>query len=179
MAIIGWIREADKAACGGLVIEGDRSCNSNGRPHAFEGAQLACKKTCSIAEGYPGRRLMNGCSSVIHGMKTSGGCPLLSTLNDQDGVSSGGIVPSSFFLNTNGIWTGVAVDANEHRYDEQAQLSHQHTQGIPYHIETMDGRSLSGRIGPDGRLPRVNTFGEDEYTVLWGDEALARMNGRS
>lgn len=39
----------------------------------------------------------------------------------------------------------------------------------------MDGRVFSGRIGPDGLLPRVDTFGEDEYTVLWGDDALAKL----
>lgn len=39
----------------------------------------------------------------------------------------------------------------------------------------MDGRVFSGRNGPDGLLPRVDTFGEDEYIVLWGDDALAKL----
>ena len=45
---------------------------------------------------------------------------------------------------------------------------------MPYFVETKDGRTFSGRVGEDGMLPRVETYGEDEYTVLWGDEALAR-----
>jgi hypothetical protein len=49
-------------------------------------------------------------------------------------------------------------------------------EGVPYFIETMDGRTFSGRVGADGLLPRIDTYGEDEYKVLWGDEALAKMN---
>lgn len=176
MKIIGWIREGDKAACGGLVMEGDPFCNGQGRADAFQGARMACKKNCTIAEGFVGRTLTNRRHAVIHGMQTSGACPLLSTLNDLDGVSNGGgPVSSAFFLNAAGHWTGAASMPDQPRYDEQTQLQHQRAEGVPYHIETMDGRILSGRIGPDGLLPRVDTYGEDDYTILWGDEALARM----
>jgi uncharacterized Zn-binding protein involved in type VI secretion len=60
-------------------------------------------------------------------------------------------------------------------YDEQLRLVAPPIEGVPYFIETRDGRSLSGRTGPGGLLPRIDTPGEDEYTVLWGDEALAKM----
>ncbi|WP_208280504.1 PAAR domain-containing protein [Massilia oculi] len=176
MKIIGWIREGDTAACGGVVTEGDWLCRGRGRAYAFQGAQMACKKKCLIADGFSRRTLTNGRASVIHGMVTSGGCPLLSTLNDLDGVSNGGgRVPTSFFLNADGHWTGDAPALDEHPYDEQVLLRHQRAEGLPYLIETMDGRVFSGRIGPDGLLPRVDTFGEDEYSVLWGDDALAKM----
>ncbi len=110
MKIIGWIRQGDKAACGGLVAEGDPFCTGRGKPYAFQGAKMACEKTCSITQGFVRRTLTNGCA-----------------------------------------------------------------EGLPYYIETMDGRVFSGRIGPDGLLPRVDTCGEDEYTVLWGDDALAKL----
>jgi uncharacterized Zn-binding protein involved in type VI secretion len=108
MEIIGWIREGDRAACGGLVVEGDQSCISHGRPYSFQGAHLACKKKCSIAEGFVRCTLTNGRSAVIHGMKTSGGCPLLSTLNDIDGVSNeaGTTVPLSFVQDNSDDWVG-------------------------------------------------------------------------
>jgi hypothetical protein len=111
-------------------------------------------------------------------MMTSGGCPLLSTLNEQDGVGNEGGAPvaTSFFLNADGYWTGVMPPApHEDPLDEQTQLQAPHAEGMPYFVETMDGRTFSGRIGPDGLLPRIDTHGEDEYTVVWGDEALARM----
>lgn len=63
-------------------------------------------------------------------------------------------------------------------YDEQSQLVASPIEGVHYFIEAPDGRTLSGRAGPGGLLPRVQTEGEKEYTVLWGDEALARMMGR-
>ena len=50
-------------------------------------------------------------------------------------------------------------------------------EGVPYRIEVEDGRVLSGSIGVDGLLPRIETIGLAGYTVYWGDEALARCDG--
>ena len=137
---------------------------------------MACEKKCSIAQGFVRRTLTNGRAAVVHGMQTSSDCPRLSTLNDLDGVSNGGgAVAASFFMNADGQWTGAAAAPDEPHYDEQALLRHRRAEGLPYRIETMDGRVFSGRIGPDGLLPRVDTFGADEYTVLWGDDALAKL----
>jgi uncharacterized Zn-binding protein involved in type VI secretion len=60
-------------------------------------------------------------------------------------------------------------------YDEQPRLVAPPIEGVPYFIETRDGRTLSGRTGPSGLLPRIETHGEDDYTVLWGDMALAKI----
>jgi uncharacterized Zn-binding protein involved in type VI secretion len=179
MEIIGWIRQGDKAACGGLVAEGDQFCISHGMPYAFEGARMACKKNCVIAEGLQHSILTNGRAQVTHGMKTSAGCPLLSTLNERDGVANerGQAAPTSFFLNADGVWAAVApIAPHEEPYDEQARLHVPRAEGVPYYVETNDGRTFSGRVGADGLLPRIDTYGEDEYTVLWGDEALAKMS---
>lgn len=62
-------------------------------------------------------------------------------------------------------------------YDERPRLVAPPIEGLPYHIETGDGRRFSGRTGRDGLLPRIVTEGEGEYHVYWGDEALARMIG--
>lgn len=78
-----WIREGDRAACDGMVIEGDQSCTSHGRAYAFEGARLICQKKCVIAEGTTRRTLTHGRKAVLHGMKTSSGCSLLSSLDDH------------------------------------------------------------------------------------------------
>ncbi|WP_288407176.1 PAAR domain-containing protein [uncultured Herbaspirillum sp.] len=178
MKIIGWIREGDRAACGAMVVEGDRTCRSHGRAYTFVGARMACPKNCVIAEGFTRSTLTNGRARVIHGMKTSGGCPCLSTLNDIDGVgnSSGDTVAEQYFLDADGQWTGI-TGHSPHKvpHDEQLQLIAPLIAGVPYYVETTDGRRLSGRIGLDGLLPRVDTHDEDEYAVYWGDDALAKM----
>jgi hypothetical protein len=62
-------------------------------------------------------------------------------------------------------------------YDEQPQLVAPPIEGMPYYVETMDGRTFHGHLGADGLLPRIDTLNEDEYSVYWGDEALAKMDG--
>jgi uncharacterized Zn-binding protein involved in type VI secretion len=69
----------------------------------------------------------------------------------------------------------VSSTAERAIYNEQPRLVAPPIEGVPYFIETPDGRTFSGRTGSGGLLPRIDTHGEDEYTVLWGDEALAKM----
>lgn len=49
--------------------------------------------------------------------------------------------------------------------------------GYPYYIETTSGDVYSGRIDSLGMFPRIPTDGSDQYTVYWGDEALAKQQG--
>lgn len=178
MKIIGWIRYGDKAACGGTVIEGDQTCLSHGRAYAFQGARMACRKNCIIAHGFPRSTLTNGRPQVIHGMKTSAGCPLQSTLNDIDGIgnASGETVAEKYYLNAEGDWAPLKEPERcAVPYDEQPKLDAPTIDGLPWYVQTMDGRTFSGRTGPDGRLPRIHTHGEDEYVVYWGDDALIKI----
>lgn len=64
-------------------------------------------------------------------------------------------------------------------HDEQTHIVSPHLEGVPYYIETSDGRVFSGCIPANGVLPRVVTQGEEAYTVFWGDEALAKQAGES
>jgi uncharacterized Zn-binding protein involved in type VI secretion len=61
-------------------------------------------------------------------------------------------------------------------HDERPRLVAPSIDGVPYFIETADGRIFSGRTSADGLLPRVATQEAAEYMVYWGDEALARAN---
>jgi uncharacterized protein (DUF2345 family) len=45
----------------------------------------------------------------------------------------------------------------------------------PYFIEAVDGRTRAGRTDATGLLPRIGTDASDDYTVHWGDDALARQ----
>ncbi|WP_244438794.1 hypothetical protein [Paraburkholderia dilworthii] len=61
-------------------------------------------------------------------------------------------------------------------YDEQVTaIGRGSFEGYPYLIETADGQAFSGRLDRSARLPRVHTHAASDYTVYWGDEALARQ----
>ncbi|TFW29612.1 PAAR domain-containing protein [Massilia horti] len=166
MEVIGWIREGDKAACGGTVVEGDQNCHSDGRAYAFEGARMACPKNCVIAEGYEFRTVTNGCNQVLHGMKTSGGCPLLSTINDFDGLfnESGEEVPIRFVLDDAGKWVGKTNDG----YDHQFLLTDEST-GNPlpnrYYRMTLNGKVTEGKSDAHGKTEKVTSDDPAEVTV--------------
>jgi uncharacterized Zn-binding protein involved in type VI secretion len=181
MQIIGWVRVGDSAACGGTVSEGLDTNTAYGQALTFRGARMQCPKmNCVIVGHVPTATMQNGREMVHHGHLTSGGCPLLSTLNDiagvgiEDGVSTPAVVLEPGGRN----WAPAAV--GEDAYDEQAQLTAEGNvtlAGLPYYIETTNGRTLSGRADALGLLPRVESPGADEYVVFWGDEALTKMNG--
>jgi hypothetical protein len=65
-------------------------------------------------------------------------------------------------------------------YDEQVHSSASGVTlaGYPYLIEAPGGQTRAGRLDASGKLPRIDT-GESsgEYTVYWGDEALAKQSG--
>ena len=156
MRIIGWIREGDQAACGELVTEGDPCSISDGRSLAFEGARMGCTNGCVIAEGYSPDKLFNGRSPVLHGMRTSGGCPLLSTLNDIDGVGNDRSeeVPIRFVRNKAGEWTGRTNEG----YDQQFVLTDRQTGEVlanrHYRI-IFNGKTIEGETDTDGKTVTV------------------------
>ncbi len=119
---------------------------------------------------------MDGKLLVLHGHRTSHGCPLISGLNGTAGWGdeSGTHVPTDFFLNSAGEWV-AKTKTNEQQFDEQTHLVSSGIAGVPYYVQTNDGRVFSGHVDEGGTLPRIDTYGEDEYTVLWGDEALAKL----
>lgn len=186
MEIIGWVRELDHAACGGTVVEGDPFTISDGRPYAFQGARMTCKKNCVIAEGYAFSTLTNGCSQVIHGMKTSGGCPLISTLNDIDGVGNegGDAIASRFYQTTEGEWLPKfgPEHVTEESPDEQVRAIDAKTgKPIPelaYYIEAPDGSTYTGYTDADGLCERVTTYQPEQLTVWFGEDAEKKKQGK-
>ncbi|WP_058894721.1 PAAR domain-containing protein [Herbaspirillum rubrisubalbicans] len=166
MKIIGWIRYGDKAACGGTVIEGDQTCLSHGRAYAFQGARMACRKNCIIAHGFPRSTLTNGRSQVIHGMKTSAGCPLQSTLNEIDGVGSddGEEIPVRFVQNDEGEWIGKMNEG----YDQHFVVTDEQTgQALAnrYYRMTCNGKVIEGKTDIDGKTSKVSSDDPVEVTI--------------
>ena len=181
MQIIGWVRVGDQAGCGGTVAEGLSTSTAYGRALAFRGARMQCRKQdCVIVGHHATSTMANRREKVHHGHLTSGGCPLLSTLNDVAGVGveKGMSAPTVVLQPGGSNW--VAAAAGQPSYDEQAHLRGESgvpLAGLPYFIETSNGRTLSGRADRNGLLPRIDTVEAEEYSVFWGDEALVRTSG--
>ncbi|WP_334041971.1 PAAR domain-containing protein [Burkholderia ambifaria] len=78
--------------------------------------------------------------------------------------------------------TGGVVSVKKGAFDEQveARASGDAIEGpeeYPYYIETADGRVHSGVTDTSGELMRIHTGDESgEYTVYWGDEAIAKKH---
>ena len=86
MEILGYICQGDTANCGATVEEGSpQDTADGGRAYTFQGARMRCDKQCVIVGGVPGSTLSNGRPQVVHGMRTSNGCALISNLNGTDG----------------------------------------------------------------------------------------------
>ncbi|WP_020656737.1 PAAR domain-containing protein [Massilia niastensis] len=152
MDIIGWIRQGDQAACGGVVAEGDPTRSSHGRAFAYQGARMACRKNCVIAEGYLHATLANRRCQVLHGMATSAGCPLASTLNDVDGVGNGKreAIPVRFVQDGDGAWSGRMNEG----HDRHFVLVDEHTgESLPVRHDRMgcNGEVVEGKTDADGR----------------------------
>jgi uncharacterized Zn-binding protein involved in type VI secretion len=189
------IRQGDSTSHGGTVLEGSPTDICMGKPIAYMGHKVHCPKcrgTYPIIEGVL-TSAFYGKGVAVAGMKTSCGATLIaSQFTDTVEWSSGA-----------GGGTAAAGGASEHPakaaassalgsasaaklssradnsagYDEQTHLASTAIEGIPYLIETTDGRKITGRATDDGLLPRIETDSEAEYTVYWGDEALAKSEG--
>ena len=92
----------------------------------------------------------------------------------DDGLKGLGEVISSRTI------TGRVVSIKKGAFDEQVEAKTSGSiahgpEGYPYYIETADGRVHSGVLDASGALPRVHTGdGSGDYTVYWGDEAIAK-----
>lgn len=64
------------------------------------------------------------------------------------------------------------------RFDEQVSfcppVSGGDLAGLPFFIETANGRRFSGVLDEQGTLPRISTEDLGRYEIFWGDDALAR-----
>ncbi|KVX70188.1 PAAR domain-containing protein [Burkholderia stagnalis] len=90
----------------------------------------------------------------------------------NDRVEGNGKVVSSLTA------TGSVASIKKGAFDEQVTVTEHRVGGLPYYIETTDGRVHSGRLGVDGVLPRIHTGDNSvDYTVYWGDDALAKQHG--
>lgn len=166
MHIIGWIRQGDQAACGGTVAEGERAFAHQGQAFSFQGAAMSCQKNCVIVEGFAGSTLGSSRCRVLHGMKTSAGCPLLSTLNGLDGVSkaSGAAPPVRFVRDDSGEWAGKPDEG----YDQHFLLHDQQT-GAPlsnrHYRLSCNGQTIEGKTDAAGKTAKLAADDPSEVLI--------------
>lgn len=193
------IRLGDPTSHGGKVIEGSASDICHGKPIAYLGHKVYCPKckgTFSIIEGALTTSFY-GKGVALAGMKTSCGATLIATqftdvVEWGGGAAEGGadmvLAPDRAdreksasklaALQANPQTPDLDSESNN-AFDEQAVLLASTIDGLPYLIETPDGRQFTGRATAEGKLPRIDTENAEEYTVYWGDEALAKLEGES
>ena len=185
------IRQGDTTSHGGTVLEGSPFDLCMGKPISYFGHKVYCPKCKGIfpiAEGVTTTSFY-GQGVAVAGMKTSCGALLIaSQFTDTVEWSTGTWQAAEQSTATAAAAAQLAPGALPPRsssaalegaeiYDEQTQLHASESGGIPYFVETKDGRRFSGRATMEGIIPRVETYNEEEYIVYWGDVALAKMEG--
>lgn len=166
---------------GGTVVGASAVSDTHGKRIARVGDLVTCPKkghggTTTIVSGDP-TFIIDGAAAARHGDKCACGATLVASqavTTAQGGGVQGACGPAS-----NAAHLRDASAEAVHGFDEQVELvfSSIFAAGVPYFIRTSDGRTRAGRVGPDGRLPRIETPSKETYTVWVGDEALALMNG--
>ncbi|VWD37376.1 MULTISPECIES: PAAR domain-containing protein [Burkholderia] len=157
IAVVG-----DTLSTGGNVLpHGGPPITMNGHQVALIGGPAfcaACKATGVIAKsGGPYRMSMAGESAldqdivpkppkIIAGLCGEAWC--------DDMVEGHGKVISSLTA------TGGVAAVKKGAFDEQVKATEHQVDGLPYYIETADGRVHFGRLDASGTLPRVYT-GDD------------------
>ncbi|SIT48509.1 conserved hypothetical protein [Paraburkholderia ribeironis] len=177
------IRHGDPTTTGGFVIAYSSTIHDDGKKVALSGDEATCGncngtfKIFGTGEGMSEKRrvVVVEYDLVLCPCKRNrvivGNNPGI-FLQCDDGR------PDS--VSTSAATTAGASSTTVSVYDEQvcAAAAEATLAGYPYYIETADGCIESGRIDANGRLPRIATgAGADEYTVYWGDEALAKEFG--
>ncbi|RKP46817.1 PAAR domain-containing protein [Trinickia fusca] len=147
----------------------------------------ACKRTGLIAKTGGPRRLrfmgetaadgdvvLCSCSTPPRIVATLAGESWCDDMADTMGVVS----PTEAAGNSVATAGGGIASAVTGTFDEQVRATESGaSEGYPYFVEASDGQVFSGRLDEHGHLPRVYTYSADDYTVYWGDEALAKQDG--
>lgn len=155
---------------GGIVQEADNRFLIEGIPVHLEGMKHfcpLCKTTTTAISAGRGFLNVQGRTIIMAGDLSTCGAQFLP---QQSLVvrSSGGT------SNVSSIKEQSSALSNEAVFDEQIIAEFGFSEGMPYFIETSNGKTYEGTIGSDGKLPRVETEVEETYQLYLGDEALIK-----
>jgi len=189
-----FLARGDRAG-GAVINDGLTSVTCSNPPPSVEIATLGMKTWCDACgrEGYiapRGPRLRgngpNGKPWALSGDINVCGCnppPVFDAVRGMKMVLTAEDIAA--FNGSSNLLSGAtpadipdALADESATYDEQVCVLIDTTlpQRYPYLIETNDGRIFSGRTNCNGQLPRVDTAADEDYTIYWGDDALAHKS---
>lgn len=160
---------------GGIVQESENSFLVEGIPVHIEGMKHFCPKCQAMVSAQSsGRGFLQaaGRTIIMAGDKATCGAtykPNQNLVLREVGSSSGSSVSETAVSNF--INSGTTKI-----FDEQVAAHFSFAEGMPYFIETNDGRTYQGTIGADGRLPRIEDVEQGSYSLYLGEEALERSS---
>ena len=148
--------EGDAVWCPACKTRGHILCVGPRHSNSFHGRKDALDGDLCICQCEPPPRLIHSMTGMSH------------VLTHEELIAQGFAqhpVQSNF--------KGEAGDYDEavllSSYGQAASLA-----GLPFFIETTDGRRFSGRLDAAGMMPRIATESLGNYEIFWGDDALAR-----
>jgi uncharacterized Zn-binding protein involved in type VI secretion len=172
------VRHGDPTTTRGFVIAYSSTMHDDGKKIALFGDTA----TCGNCEGaYPIYATGEGVSekgrvAVVHGDKVLCPCGKNRVIAGSDAGCHLERQRDLSATGTTGLGGAAISSSSNAIFDEQIRVSATATalDGYPYFIETQEGQTYSGRINAGGTLPRISTEAIGEYSVHWGDDALAR-----
>ncbi|HWT38763.1 MAG TPA: PAAR domain-containing protein [Paraburkholderia sp.] len=173
------VRNGDPTTTGGVVFAFTSNRSDGAKPIALHGEEA----TCGICKGM--FKIFGTCvTATYRGRASVFDGDLVLCPCGQNRVKAGSDA-SCFAESTDSPASGggalsVDSDAFDSRtggvYDEQLRVTgvaDAQLEGYPFLIETQDGAAIAGRVDAARLLPRISTNGPANFTVYWGDEALA------
>lgn len=155
---------------GGIIVEADSSFLIEGKAVHLEGMKHVCpkcKKTVTAISSGRGFMVVGSKTIIMAGDKASCGAIFLPQQSLVVRTNGTGIASSSL---TNGIVNSALSDL----FDEQIIADFEFAEGLPYFIETKSGKTFQGKIGADGKLPRISTENSETYSLFLGEEAIVK-----
>ncbi|KWO11269.1 hypothetical protein WM26_01905 [Burkholderia cepacia] len=183
------------ASVGDTLSSGGTVLPAGGPPMTFMGHQVAlvggqafctaCKSNGVIAKSGGPYRIQFVAEIALDGDIVMCKCPrpprIIATLSGEswcdDDLGGSGQQSSSGFAAAGVAAAGAVASTLTKAYDEQVKVTADGPEGYPYYVETTDGRVFQGKLDASGMLPRIHTgHNPDDYTVYWGDDAIAKQN---
>lgn len=134
-------------------------------------------------EGAGHALLTNGKARVLHGMRSTAGCPLVSTLNEIDGVGTTTEIFPAFVPDGVGGWRGFHPPAHqkEKKFDEYFIVIDKNTGAVArnrfYRITLDTGEIIEGQTDGQGRTGYAKSDRREAVTLELGRQREIDIGG--
>jgi uncharacterized Zn-binding protein involved in type VI secretion len=175
------VRHGDRTTTRGFVMAFSSTMHDDGKKIALSGD----KATCGSCKGaYPIYGTGEGVSeggrvAVVHGDKVLCPCGKNRVIAGSDAGCHLERESEASLASWAESGPAVVAPLTSAVFDERVRslTAGAVLNGYPYFIKTADGRTSYGRTDAGGNLPRIETQDAKDYTVYWGDDALAKQQG--